>query len=246
VRGIYPAGLRETGLGNALFTATHELPLVVEIADDEDIDTDEVVATAGFFTVMDVLQVAVRSGAHGAAVRISAVPDRARLRVEYTPAASGPDEADAWLAARDLPLSQMVPDWTAHAGTPVLWYLVLKTIVHSGLPYAAERAGYAWDNWLLYAKGGAAWVHSNYSAVDPAFLRVGVNVSGSGTQSGWIAGGGLEYGLTPNWTLFAEYDYIGLGTHGVTMTGGGATIAANVKQNISIVKGGINFKFNAF
>ena len=56
----------------------------------------------------------------------------------------------------------------------------------------------------------------------------------------------MEYGLTPNWILFAEFDYIGLGTHGVTMTGGGATIAANVKQNISIVKGGINFKFNAF
>ena len=101
VRGIYPAGLRETGLGNALFTATHELPLVVEIADDEDIDTDEVVATAGFFTVMDVLQVAVRSGARGAAVRISAVPDRTRLRVEYTPAAAGPDETDAWLAVED-------------------------------------------------------------------------------------------------------------------------------------------------
>ena len=101
VRGIYPAGLRETGLGDALFTATHELPLVVEIADDEGIDTDEVVATAGFFTVMDVLQVAVRSGAHGAAVRISAGPDRAVLRVEYTPAASGPDETDAWLAAED-------------------------------------------------------------------------------------------------------------------------------------------------
>ena len=50
------------------------------------------------------------------------------------------DEADAWLAARDLPVRQMVPDWTAHAGTPVLWYLILKTIVHSGLPYAAETA----------------------------------------------------------------------------------------------------------
>jgi hypothetical protein len=43
----------------------------------------------------------VRSGAHGAAVRISAVPDRVRLRVEYTPAASGPDETDAWLAVED-------------------------------------------------------------------------------------------------------------------------------------------------
>lgn len=108
------------------------------------------------------------------------------------------------------------------------------------------RVGYAWDNWLLYVKGGAAWVHSKYGAVDPALLRVGIDVSGSSTQSGWIAGGGLEYGLTPNWTLFAEYDYIGLGTHGVTMTGGGATIAANIKQNISIVKGGINYKFSAF
>ena len=48
------------------------------------------------------------------------------------------DEADAWLAARDLPLAGMVPVWTAHAGTPVLWYLILKTIVHSGLPYTAE------------------------------------------------------------------------------------------------------------
>ncbi|GAC1429782.1 MAG: hypothetical protein NVSMB68_02030 [Thermoanaerobaculia bacterium] len=48
------------------------------------------------------------------------------------------DEADAWLAARDLPLAEMVPDWTAHAGTPALWYLVLKTAVHLGLPYRSE------------------------------------------------------------------------------------------------------------
>jgi signal transduction histidine kinase len=101
VRGIYPAGLRETGLGNALFTATHDLALVVEITNDGDAGLDEVTATAGFFTVMDVLQMAVRSRARGAAVRISAVPDRARLRVEYTPAASGPDEADAWVAVED-------------------------------------------------------------------------------------------------------------------------------------------------
>ena len=55
VRGIYPAGLRETGLGSALFTATSDFPLVVEIADDADNGLDEVTATAGFFTVMDVL-----------------------------------------------------------------------------------------------------------------------------------------------------------------------------------------------
>lgn len=111
------------------------------------------------------------------------------------------------------------------------------------------RVGYAWDNWLLYVKGGAAWVHNEYSASGAAaFVRaVGSSpVSGSSTQTGWTVGGGLEYGLTPNWTLFAEYDYIDLGNFGVTMTGGGGTLAANVNQNISLVKGGFNYKFKAF
>jgi signal transduction histidine kinase len=112
VRGIYPAGLRETGLGSALFTATSDFPLVVEIADDADNSLDEVTATAGFFTVMDVLQIAARSGARAATVRISGHQDRAHLRIAYTPRASsgspgagragpGTDETDAWLAAED-------------------------------------------------------------------------------------------------------------------------------------------------
>ena len=112
VRGIYPAGLRETGLGSALFTATSDFPLVVEIADDAGNGLDEVTATAGFFTVMDVLYIAARSRARTATVRISADGDRARLRIAYTPApppdgssaqrtAPGTDETDAWLAAED-------------------------------------------------------------------------------------------------------------------------------------------------
>ena len=112
VRGIYPAGLRETGLGSALFTATSEFPLVVEIADDADNGLDEVTATAGFFTVMDVLHIAARSRARAATVRISTDRDRAHLRIAYTSAippgdsaaqAAAPrtDETDAWLAAED-------------------------------------------------------------------------------------------------------------------------------------------------
>ena len=112
VRGIYPAGLREAGLGSALFTATSDFPLVVEIADDEGNGLDEVTATAGFFTVMDLLHIALRSRAHTAMVRISADEDRAHIRIEYTPTAppgsssagrtaSRTDETDAWLAVED-------------------------------------------------------------------------------------------------------------------------------------------------
>jgi signal transduction histidine kinase len=108
VRGIYPAGLREAGLGSALFTATNDLPLVVKITDDAESHLDEITATAGFFTVMDVLYAAARAGARAATVAISAEGVRARLRVDYSPETppaahgdSGPDEADAWLAAED-------------------------------------------------------------------------------------------------------------------------------------------------
>ena len=92
VRGIYPAGLRETGLGNALFTATHELPLVVEIADDEDIDLDEVDGDGGVLhrhgRPADSRAVTrPRGGGPHFLTRPPPGP-RTRLRVEYTPAAS--------------------------------------------------------------------------------------------------------------------------------------------------------------
>lgn len=103
------------------------------------------------------------------------------------------------------------------------------------------RVGYAWNNWLLYGKGGGAWVHNKYNVTDPT---VGLNATASDTRGGWTVGTGLEYGITANWTAFIEYDYIGLGTHTVTLTdptfGNGQ---ANIRQDIQIVKGGINYKF---
>jgi signal transduction histidine kinase len=110
VRGIYPAGLRETGLGSALFVATAEFPIAVEIDDDTDRDVDEVTATAAFFTVMDVLYIAARSGARLATVRLSTTGETLQLRITYEPtpadqaaASPGgkPDETDAWLAIED-------------------------------------------------------------------------------------------------------------------------------------------------
>jgi signal transduction histidine kinase len=106
-RGIYPAGLRESGLGAALFAATSSFPLAVDITGDADDRIDEETATAGFFTTMDVLYIAARSRARTAKVRISAAEGRARIQIAYRPgagmppAAPGPDETGAWLAAED-------------------------------------------------------------------------------------------------------------------------------------------------
>jgi hypothetical protein len=41
------------------------------------------------------------------------------------------DEADSWLAARDLPLTALF-GWSRHAGTPLLWYAVLFPLARFG------------------------------------------------------------------------------------------------------------------
>jgi outer membrane immunogenic protein len=110
---------------------------------------------------------------------------------------------------------------------------------------ASGRIGYAWNTLLLYGKGGAAWVHNKYGGTFPGLGQV---TSGSETRTGWLIGGGLEYAFTRNWTAFVEYDYIGLGTHTTTITCINpafcvGTAQASIKQNLSLAKVGINYKF---
>lgn len=47
------------------------------------------------------------------------------------------DEADTWLAARDLSPSAL-RDFTRHAGQPILWYALLMPLAKAGLPFAAQ------------------------------------------------------------------------------------------------------------
>ena len=58
------------------------------------------------------------------------------------------DEADAWLAARDLPLSQII-NFARHVGSPALWYLILMPFAKAGVTYASML-------WVHYAIALAA------------------------------------------------------------------------------------------
>ena len=68
------------------------------------------------------------------------------------------------------------------------------------------RVGYAWDRVLLYATGGVAFGGFNGSISTP----IGYD-SGSTTRVGWTVGGGLEYAVTNNWSIRAEYRYTQFG-----------------------------------
>lgn len=63
------------------------------------------------------------------------------------------------------------------------------------------RVGYAMDNVLLYATFGLAYGGGRFETNG---LRE------EKTHVGWAAGGGMEVGLTPNWSVKAEYLFVDL------------------------------------
>ncbi len=111
------------------------------------------------------------------------------------------------------------------------------------------RIGYSvGPMFLVYAKGGAAWVRDRHDecclppapvvARDDGFARV--------TRSGWTVGGGLEYMFLPSWSVFLEYDFLGFGTRSVTFAPTGPTtgpFAYDIRQNVQTVLVGLNYRF---
>lgn len=105
------------------------------------------------------------------------------------------------------------------------------------------RFGYAWDRTLVYVKAGVALAHEKY-----VFNIPGVQLSATPTDArlGWLIGAGVEYGLTGNWSVKIEYNYIDLGTERLNVTApGGGTFIFDQSQQVQLAKLGINYRFGA-
>lgn len=127
-------------------------------------------------------------------------------------------------------------DFTDH--TKVSWFATLT-----------GRIGYAFTPAaLIYAKGGAAWVRDKFTETCPAGT-IGYVCPGeaTATRTGWTVGGGMEYRLSQNWSLFAEYDYMGFGTHRSTLVYPSAsptlTYEYDIEQNVQNVLVGVNYRY---
>ena len=113
------------------------------------------------------------------------------------------------------------------------------------------RLGYAWDRALVYVKGGVAFVDVNAQVTDLVFNP---NFIAQTTESlaTWTAGGGIEWAFDWNWSVKAEYMFIGLDN--VSACGysnvGGAGFAApgtycwnHELDGIHTAKIGLNYRF---
>ncbi len=96
---------------------------------------------------------------------------------------------------------------------------------------------------LLYAQGGAAWTNTNITFLDGSVAQLG---EASNDRTGWTVGAGVEWMFAPQWSVFAEYNFMGFGTQSATFTGCGGTcvVKANAKADVQNVLAGVNYKFN--
>jgi outer membrane immunogenic protein len=114
------------------------------------------------------------------------------------------------------------------------------------------RAGFTpTDTLLVYATGGLAYGRVRSSSHVQFDVPVEDNYSGSksSTQTGWTIGGGLEYALSCNWSIKAEYLYVDLGSQSYSswsqdpICGNDCSYTTDLKTRENVVRFGINYKF---
>ena len=153
----------------------------------------------------------------------------------------GAEAAFDWLPnTANASITATAPDGTAG---------FLGTINNRWLTTATGRLGYAWDRVLLYGKGGAAWVGAGSPGMTVGGAPVALTSSNS-SDFGWTAGFGLEWAFLNNWSVRAEYDYIGLNNQSFTVAPGPTTFGGDVitysNRNISLMTLALNYKFGGW
>jgi outer membrane immunogenic protein len=107
------------------------------------------------------------------------------------------------------------------------------------------QIGYAWNNVLVYVKGGAAVVDNRYdvlSGINGALI----GTSSSNTNWGGTVGAGVEVGFAPNWSVGVEYDHIFLQDRTVDFTVPSSAFllqSDRIRQDVDLVSVRLNYKF---
>ena len=112
---------------------------------------------------------------------------------------------------------------------------------------AARRIGAQLVNWIqVYLSGNRRGTATFTNAQGVQFANLqGANDSGTG----FAVGGGVEYAWTTNWIVRAEYLFVDIDHHDVTLTdpvtkgGAGFSFSSTVGEQFSVVRGAISYKF---
>ena len=151
-----------------------------------------------------------------------------------------------------VPNSFITPSHTEHVDVTQRWFATARV-----------RAGFTpWERVLIYATGGIAWANfqSNTAVVfataaNPfaaAFSGATHIGSASTDRVGWVAGGGIEWALTNNWSVKAEYLYLRFEGFNYASPLTAATFPfapgyawnTNISLREQVARIGVNYKFD--
>jgi outer membrane immunogenic protein len=113
--------------------------------------------------------------------------------------------------------------------------LILMSIDHEFLASARGRLGLAFDRFIVYGTGGAAW--AGFSIDDDLLLE-----DDDTTFFGWAAGGGVEYAITDNISLGVEYIHYEFDDEDFDFT---AFPGLEADLSVDVVRGRLNVKFDS-
>ena len=105
------------------------------------------------------------------------------------------------------------------------------------------QIGYAVNNVLLYAKGGAAVTDNRYRTFVTGTNTIAA--SASDTRWGGTVGVGLEFGFAPNWTAGVEYDHLFMqdNTYNLVTPAGALFSTVRETQDVDLVTVRVNYKW---
>jgi outer membrane immunogenic protein len=121
-----------------------------------------------------------------------------------------------------------------------------------GIGLFTGQIGYAFNNVLLYVKGGAAVTDNHYSSF---FTANGVVFNQADeTRWGGAVGTGIEFAFAPNWSVGIEYDHLFMGTNSVVFPfqstqapvgppGFAVTRSDNISQDVDMGTVRLNYRF---
>ncbi len=150
---------------------------------------------------------------------------------------SGSNSPSGWLAGAQIGYNYQIQNWVLGVEGEASWTNLKGSnldpihpdINHTDTDFVGVlggRLGYSWDDRLMvYGKAGGAWVNNTYSVFSnttftvsnspfPVTVTPGMMVDqATVNRFGYMLGAGVEYALTPQWSVRAEYEYLDFGPH---------------------------------
>jgi outer membrane immunogenic protein len=162
-----------------------------------------------------------------------------------TPFGAGSADTSGFLGGGQIGYNwQLNPNWVIGVEGDMSWTNAdasrvigpaTVAVEHNWYGTLAGRLGYTAGPWMIYGKGGGAWMDVDYTGT----IGAG-SVTTSDTRGGWMVGVGLEWMFAPQWSAKVEYNYLDFGSNNVTFPALGT--AATIDNQVNLFKVGLNYK----